>query len=62
MDVVRAAACVAIGLGLALPARADRLVLVVGGTGGDGGPAADAATAAPCGVAVDPVGNMYVGE
>jgi hypothetical protein len=45
-----------------LAARADRVTLVVGGSGGDGSPANEAHTNKPFGVILDPAGNMYIGE
>ena len=43
-------------------ARADKVTLVVGGTGPDGGPANGAQTSKPFAVIFDAAGNMYIGE
>lgn len=58
------AAIVALGLSLAfvVPARADKVTLVAGGTGADGGPANQAKVSRPFGVIFDKAGNMYIGQ
>ena len=61
---MRCALCTGLlGAFLALPARADRIVLVAGGgDGGDGSPAFKAKLVSPFGTDFDKAGNLYFVE
>ncbi len=51
-----------LSLAFTLPARADKVTLVAGGSGGDGGPANQAKVSRPFAVAFDQSGNMFIGQ